>query len=653
MTLSAGSILNDENGSSHRLSREIARGAEGAVWAIDGSGDRLVKVYLRGMNDHHVAKVSAMCRMRTDALSSVSAWPISLLSPPRSKNPVGLLMRKIPDAELIHQLYGLKSRQRTFPEAQLPFLVHVAANVARAFATVHSAGQVVGDVNHSNLMVARNGTVAMIDCDSFQITDGGRVFRCEVGVPEFTPPELQGSNFRDVNRTPQHDSFGLSILIFYLLFLGRHPFMGMYDRKSDEILSLEDAIGQYKFPYALTVQSPEVKLPAFVPRLNDFPNELNQLFTRSFTKEGLTRNRPSAEEWVESLGRLSGSLKRCTTNPSHHYFSGLSACPWCRVEGVLAFPIFGIKLIVAGPHGFNLTAIWAEIELIKPIPEPLQKPDLESLKTKYSVDPTIPAIASKRRSFRVGSILIVVAFSVAGVAALPPPAAITLIVVSLIIAGNLWAKSKREAEPIITRFASAKSAYQSAEQEFDRVSALADTFIKTRNQLDQYKKNYQGLGTEKAKRLAQLNAAREAKQREHFLETFRIDDATIPLVGPKNKVILRTWGIEDASDVDARKIEAIKGFGPAKVKSLVEWRMSKERLFRFDPKKPIDPRDLQSLEQEFAQKALTLEKAIRQGPQSLRQVLGVWHAQRRQQLARLFSLAEELAHAEVNRTALG
>jgi DNA-binding helix-hairpin-helix protein with protein kinase domain len=71
MTLSAGSILNDENGSPYRLSREIARWAEGAVWAIDGSGDRLAKVYLRGMNDHHVAKVSAMCRIRTDALSSV------------------------------------------------------------------------------------------------------------------------------------------------------------------------------------------------------------------------------------------------------------------------------------------------------------------------------------------------------------------------------------------------------------------------------------------------------------------------------------------------------------------------------------------------------------------------------------------------------
>jgi hypothetical protein len=85
----------------------------------------------------------------------------------------------------------------------------------------------------------------------------------------------------------------------------------------------------------------------------------------------------------------------------------------------------------------------------------------------------------------------------------------------------------------------------------------------------------------------------------------------------------------------------------------MEWRRSKEWLFRFDPKKPVDPRDLQSLEQEFAQKAQTLEKSIRQGPQTLRQAVGIWQAQRRQQLAQLFALAEDFAHADVNRTALG
>jgi DNA-binding helix-hairpin-helix protein with protein kinase domain len=71
----------------------------------------------------------------------------------------------------------------------------------------------------------QRATAALIDCDSFQITDGAHVFRCPVEVPEFTPPELQGSAFDSQTRTAQHDAFGLAVLIFYLLFLGRHPFM--------------------------------------------------------------------------------------------------------------------------------------------------------------------------------------------------------------------------------------------------------------------------------------------------------------------------------------------------------------------------------------------------------------------------------------------
>jgi DNA-binding helix-hairpin-helix protein with protein kinase domain len=161
------------------------------------------------------------------------------------------------------------------------------------------------------------------------------------------------------------------------------------------------------------------------------------------------------------------------------------------------------------------------------------------------------------------------------------------------------------------------------------------------------------LAPEKAKRLAKLNAEREPKQRQRFLETFRIEDATIPNIGPKNKLILRTWGIEDAWDVDEGRIQAIKGFGPVKINSLMEWRRNNERLFRFDSKQSVDPRDLNALEQEFAQKARNLERVIIQGVPNLRQAISVWHAQRRQQLSKLSILAEKFAEADVNRRALG
>jgi DNA-binding helix-hairpin-helix protein with protein kinase domain len=169
-------------------------------------------------------------------------------------------------------------RLRAFPEAGFPFLLHSAINSARAFATLHSAGQVVGDINHSNLMVSDNATVALIDCDSFQITDGSNVFRCSVGVPEFTPPELQGSNFLTETRTTHHDAFALAVMIFHLLFLGRHP----YDPKSGEDVSLGQAIGHYAFAYTRDC----------VPRFADHPSSVTDLFKQAFTRDAITRAAP-------------------------------------------------------------------------------------------------------------------------------------------------------------------------------------------------------------------------------------------------------------------------------------------------------------------------------------------------------------------------
>src|SRR6266568_2639547 len=219
MNLGLGSSIYGLDGSSYRLGRRIGEGGQGSVWDLDGSPALVAKFYHNGLNEQEVTKLAAMCQIRNDDLSSVAAWPITLLKVGKTGKPAGLLMRKISGYHSVHQLYGLKSRLRVYPEAQFPFLLHSAINTARAFATIHRAGQVIGDVNHSNLMISQTATAALIDCDSFQISDGTRLFGCPVGVPEFTPPELQGASFASQSRTTEHDAFGLAVLIFYLLFL--------------------------------------------------------------------------------------------------------------------------------------------------------------------------------------------------------------------------------------------------------------------------------------------------------------------------------------------------------------------------------------------------------------------------------------------------
>src|SRR4051794_11459638 len=117
---------------------------------------------------------------------------VATLRATASGTPQGLLMPRVRGYQEAHLLYTPKSRRAAFPEAQFPFLVHASINIARAFATVHEAGQVIGDVNHGNLLVSSDARVTLIDCDSFEITDGNATFPCLVGVPTYTPPELQG-----------------------------------------------------------------------------------------------------------------------------------------------------------------------------------------------------------------------------------------------------------------------------------------------------------------------------------------------------------------------------------------------------------------------------------------------------------------------------
>jgi DNA-binding helix-hairpin-helix protein with protein kinase domain len=468
---------------------------------LDGNNNLVAKFYHNGFTDEDVAKLSAMCRLRNDALTSVAAWPITLLKGTKSEKPQGILMRKISGYQAIHQLYGMKSRLRTFSEAQFPFLLHSAINSARAFATIHSAGQVIGDVNHSNLMISQTATAALIDCDSFQIADGRNVFRCPVGVPEFTPPELQGSNFAAQSRTTQHDAFGLSILIFYLLFLGRHPFMGMYDPKNDEMVSLDQAIGRYAFPYALDLSSPEVKLPLFVPRLADFPSTVTDLFKQAFTREAMTKGRPSASQWVASLTSLSSALRQCQGNPNHHYYNSLKECPWCRMEGVLGTPIFGIKVAITSTQGFNIVTIWAELDSIRPAPETLAKPNLGLLASQLKSDARLPEIIAKRRKYRLGSLGFVIAVSIWSVAALAPLAAVITIVVSLVIAHKLWVKGAEQAKPFLDAFREASQNYKEAEVMLDRSAETPATFLTERKRLEEAKAEFQELGPQKAKRL--------------------------------------------------------------------------------------------------------------------------------------------------------
>ncbi|MCW5558266.1 MAG: hypothetical protein KIT22_10605, partial [Verrucomicrobiae bacterium] len=277
----------------------------------------------------------------------------------------GIVMPRMPGKE-IHKLYGPGDRSAEFPQAGWDFLIHVAMNCAAAFETLHEHGVVMADVNEGNLLVKENnGRVGLIDCDSYQIRNGTGYFACDVGIPMWTPPELQGKNFRGLERTPNHDRFGLAVLIFRLLFMGRHPFAGTPTGRDQ--FEIEEAIKRCLFAFSPQVWSQGIRQPPHSLPLAAVPERLRRLFERAFLPGSTQPNaRPPGREWAQELKALLVAVKKSCLDPGHKHWNGLTACPWCAITNS-GGPNFFISVAIhvnSADWTADFNKIWASIERV-------------------------------------------------------------------------------------------------------------------------------------------------------------------------------------------------------------------------------------------------------------------------------------------------
>jgi DNA-binding helix-hairpin-helix protein with protein kinase domain len=355
----------DHLGRKISLGTKLGTGGEGSVFEILGNQDFVVKLYHKTPPARHDAKLRAMVALANVELSRVAAWPIATLHDRPGGTLVGLEMRRIKDFKEAHMLYSPAHRKTTFPHADWKFLVHTAANCAAAFETLHKSGVVIGDVNQSNVMVSPQGMIALIDCDSFQIQGKNQIFTCEVGVSLFTPPELQGKSFRSITRTENHDRFGLAVLIFHLLFMGRHPFSGRFGTQE---MPIEKAIKEFRFPYGRCAGQSNMKPPVHALTVSAVSKELGDLFERAFGISGPNPNsRPSPSEWFNALKRFFGMLAPCPQDPGHLYPTHVKSCIWCELMNQGA-PNFFISVSFVRGRGqiiqFDLGIVWARIDRV-------------------------------------------------------------------------------------------------------------------------------------------------------------------------------------------------------------------------------------------------------------------------------------------------
>jgi TonB family protein len=271
-------------------------------------------------------------------------WPTALLYKEASKREVaGFFMPRI-DTKIFQKafLYIVPPDRRARFGGGFTWkhLVAAATNIASSVDAIHQRGYCIGDLNESNILIAPNALISIIDCDSFQVTDtaSGKTYRSQVGKGDYSPPEMIGKNFAEVDRTVAADSFSLATLMFQLLMEGSHPYRAK-GRLVDGASTPEAKILLGYFPY--TMRSKDIAPPDDVPPFENLHPEIQRLFERCFAIGNKTpAARPTAHEWYSVLQGLEHAFKQCPNNANHTYFDHLKSCPWCAFQSKSGLDLF-------------------------------------------------------------------------------------------------------------------------------------------------------------------------------------------------------------------------------------------------------------------------------------------------------------------------
>ncbi len=549
--------LLDSRGRPVRLGSEIGRGGEGAVYEIADDASLVAKLYHKPLDSKHAEKLSAMTISGTPDILKFAAWPISTVQ--KDGRMVGLLMRKLGRGDkAVHELYTPKTRIREYPGTNWTFLVHVAGNVARGFAIIHSAGHVIGDVNHGNILVSPKGTTAFIDCDSFQVQEKGHIFLCEVGVPPYTPPELQNKRFDSVRRTPNHDAFGLAVLVFHLLFMGRHPFAGRFSGRGE--MPIERAIAECRFAYGSVASYAQMSPPPNSLLLSDVPPALADAFERAFSVQASQGGaRPSATEWLSVIEQTRTQLTRCSANRVHVYYSKLPKCPWCSIEGngIILF----LDITIPATSQLNVEELWRTISSLRPIDrlEPIPTPI--NLNIAGVAKPEWKANGRKRRaSLGIGIAAIVICVWLAVALQTNGTLAFGLVLSSVILAFFLPKETQRKRAEALKIVNGLWANYKNLQDRYARECA-ADTFASMARDLSNLRSEYGYLPAERQRRLQELERNKYQLQLNEFLDRISIHQAKIPLIGEGRKHLLVSYGVDSAADITYQKLSQVPNFG--------------------------------------------------------------------------------------------
>lgn len=629
------------------LGAELGRGGEGTVFQVLDKPDLVAKIYHKPISAEKTEKLRQMVALQNEKILRIAAWITDVLRDKPGGRVVGFLMPRLHAEAPIHELYNPQSRRKLFPSADWRFLIHAATNLARAFAVIHHNGHAVGDVNHGNVVIERDATIRLIDCDSYQLNAFGKSYLCEVGVSTHTPPELQNRSLRGIERTSNHDAFGLAVIIFQLLFLGRHPFSGAFQGTGEN--TLEDSIRNRRFAYGDGARTRGMKQPPGTLSLAAVPLKTAQLFERAFLE---IENRPAAHEWVGALKELEQTLSQCQVNAGHYYLSTLEKCPWCKLENQTSVMFFPAKYTGNfDPNGeFDLYTLGHLIDHIKP-PQlsqnlPVTTQNLLFHGKNSSISPALAETLTNYRStlvvfLAITAILVFVCGYVFGFGSIFWMGFAGFWVMNAILKAIL----QNPQESAQSQLDSAHENWQSFKEEWSKTT-LAKPFEAARHELKEKIKEYRELPGKKEVKLREIEAQTYQQRLEFYLDGFVLKNAEIFGLNDERLNLLNVNGIKTAAQIDNATLAQIPHFSHSHKRILLEWRHDLEKKYVFTPSLSLIKENTSKVESEIYVRRAQLETDLSGGLNGLQEISLQLTKKHGDLTAQSNKLAVQLARAE-------
>lgn len=183
--------------------------------------------------------------------------------------------------------------------------VKMLCNIAIALHSIHSTGRyVLVDLKPENIDATGTGKVSIMDADSIQISENGRILHPATAfTPEYFAPEGKRLKDKGLPFTLQCDYFAAAVC-FYQILTGTHPYSGTVLKSPyDNCTEIADCIANGLFAFG--EKQSYISLPTGFNLQQNFynlPSTVQNLFKRAFGSDA--SKRPTMEDWGRTFHEI-------------------------------------------------------------------------------------------------------------------------------------------------------------------------------------------------------------------------------------------------------------------------------------------------------------------------------------------------------------